>query len=68
MNELSELTSFKIGDYVKIAVHTDAFMQGFTYGSVIGIGRKWITVAWYMNPSVKRRFTPGLLCLMGVRE
>lgn len=52
---------FKIGDLVRIAPHTDSFMQGFTCGIVVSIGRKWITVEWAMNHKVRRKFAPSLL-------
>lgn len=52
---------FKPGDYVKVAPHTDSFMQGFVYGTVLAVGRKWITVEWSMNAKVKRKFAPDTL-------
>lgn len=34
----------KPGQRVAIAPHTDAFMQGFRYGTVEKVGRKYVTV------------------------
>jgi hypothetical protein len=47
---------FEIGDYVKIAPYTDAFMQGFAYGFVRRVGRKLIVVEWNCNRRITRKF------------
>ena len=58
---LNTAQSFKVGDYVNISPATDAWMQGFTSGRVVRVGRKWIHVRWLMNCKIKRKFSPSLL-------
>ena len=33
------MAQFYVGDAVKIAVHTDSWMQGFTFGRVVKVTR-----------------------------
>ena len=58
---LNTAESFKVGDYVKVSPATDAWMQGFTSGRVVKVGRRWVHVRWTMNYRIKRKFSPSLL-------
>lgn len=41
---LMEMSQCTVGTAVKIHPGHDAFMQGFRYGTITKVGRKWVTV------------------------
>lgn len=59
---------FRKGDHVKIAPWTDAFMQGFTSGTVSSVFGNKVYVRWTMRPTIRRAFCVNDLSLIsGVR-
>lgn len=56
-----DFNRFRVGQVVKIDPATTAFAQGFAYGRVTKIGRKYVTVAWTESEGVSRKFTTDLI-------
>jgi hypothetical protein len=44
MMSTEDASKVRVGDRVAIAPHTDTFMQGYAYGTVLKLGRKYATV------------------------
>lgn len=52
---------FYVGQRVKIHESTVRWAEGFRYGRVTKIGRKYVTVVWTESPEVTSRFIPELI-------
>lgn len=63
-----DMSQCTVGTAVKIHPGHDAFMQGFRFGTITHVGRKWVTVEGSVIRGtdvvpVTRKFTPAYLLL-----
>lgn len=52
---------FYVGQKVRVRLDADAWMMGFTCGTVVSVGTKYVHVAWFMNDKIVRPFWPQFL-------